>query len=82
LLPNLKIKKDEKLIMAIAILSFGFTSCKKDDKCKTCTTTSTIDGEVQDFGTDITAEYCGDALDAIDGQTVTVSGMTTSTTCK
>jgi len=32
----------KKLIMSIAILSFGFTSCKED--CKDCTTTSTING--------------------------------------
>ena len=51
--------------MAVAILSFGFTSCKEDDDpCKMCTTTTSIDGEVQDLMT-VTAEYCDDVLEGI-----------------
>lgn len=68
----------KKLIIAIAVLSFGLTSCQ--EKCKTCTTTSSVNGEVQELMT-VTAEYCGEQLDAIDGQTVTNSDMTVTTTC-
>ena len=68
----------KKLLIAVAILSFGLTSCS--EKCSTCTTVSSIDGVTQDAMT-ITAEYCGDELDAIDGQTVTSGTMTVSTTC-
>ena len=71
----------KKLIMSIAILSFGFTSCKEDDDpCKMCTTTTSIDGEVQDLMT-VTAEYCDDVLEGINGQTINTGDMTTTTSC-
>ncbi len=68
----------KKLLIAVAILSFGLTSCA--DKCSTCTTVSTIDNVTQDAMT-VTAEYFGDELDAIDGQTVVNGTISVTTTC-
>ena len=68
----------KKLIMAVAILSFGFTSCKED--CKDCTTTSTING-VETIISE-PKEYCGDQLDDIDGETRTEFGIELKTTCE
>ena len=66
----------KKLIIAVAILSFGFTSCKEE--CKDCTTTSTIDETIMTEP----KEYCGDQLDDIDGETRTLSGAELKTTCE
>lgn len=69
----------KKLIIAVAVLSFGLTSCQ--EKCKTCTTITTVDGVTQDAMT-ISQELCGDALDSADGQVVTTANMVTTTTCE
>ena len=68
----------KKLIIALAVLSFGLASC--EEECASCTTTTTINGEVQELMT-ITKELCGDALDAADGQIVTSEIMIVTTTC-
>lgn len=61
----------------MAVVAVGATSCKK---CKDCTTVTKQDGVV--LQTVDVGEYCGDDLDAIDGQTITSGNVETKTTCE
>jgi hypothetical protein len=69
----------KKLIILVAVVSLGFVSCK--EKCKDCTSTSSIDGVDQPNAT-MESEYCGDQLDAIDGKTTTIAGIKTTVECE
>ena len=66
-----------KKILITTVLFIGFTSCNEDEEiCKTCTTTTTLNELITSVSH---KEYCGDAINKLDGQIIHNSNSSVTT---
>ena len=67
----------KKIFITTALL-IGFTSCTKEEEeiCKTCTTTTTLNDLIISLSH---KEYCGDAINNLDGQIIYNSNSSVTT---